>query len=158
MRNIKLNTIIYDEFVVNNDAGALVTGLVNGDFTKKLYNPSGNEVSGSIPVTVTELGNGLYRTSFTPNALGAWVLIITNVTYFPYGKVENYSCITYLNDDLGTIVELIKQIGSGRWKIDTSTKEMILYKDDNITELFRFNLKDASGVASATSVFERERQ
>jgi len=155
--NIKLNAINYDEFVVNDADGNLVTGLVQGDFTVKLYNPSGSEVSGSIAVTITELGNGLYRTNFTPNALGTWTLLITNATHFPYGKTGNYSCINYLNDDIGVIVELIKQYNAGRWRIDTSTNKMYFYKDDNTTVIAVFDLKDASGNPSVTDVFERRR-
>jgi len=154
---IKLNTISYDEFIVNDEDGNLITGLTSGDFTIKLYNPSGSEVSGSITVTITELGNGLYRTNFTPNALGNWTLLITNATHFPYGKTENYSCINYLNDDIGVIVELIKQYNAGRWRIDTTTNKMYFYKDDNSTVIAVFDLKDENGNPSVTDVFERRR-
>ena len=162
---IKLNTVAYDEFIVNDVDGNLVTGLVDGNFTKKLYNPSGTEVSGSITVTITELGNGLYRANFTPNALGQWAILITHSTYFAHGKGGSYLCVENLSDDLAsdisdldTKIELIKQIESGRWKIDTNTKEMVFYKDDNVTEIMRFKLYDDEGNLDVQDVFERRRQ
>lgn len=104
---IKLNTVNYDEFVVNDSSGNLVTGLTDGDFSKYLYNPSGSEVSGSISVTVIELGNGIYRVSFTPNVLGEWVLLVVNSTYFSYGKYSNYLCVEHYVDDIEILVRRI---------------------------------------------------
>jgi len=99
VNEIQLNSITYDELKVIDPAdSSLVTGLGNGDFTKELYNPSGSEVSGSITVTVTELGNGKYRTSFTPNAEGAWSLTIIHSTYLPTGASNNYICMTRTSD------------------------------------------------------------
>ncbi|MBN1467748.1 MAG: hypothetical protein JW924_03400 [Fusobacteriaceae bacterium] len=155
--NIKLNAVNYDEFTVNDVDGNLITGLTSGDFTVKLYNPSGSEVSGSISITITELGYGLYRTNFTPNALGNWTLLITNTTYFPYGKSSNYACVQYLNDDIGLIVELLKQYQGGRWRINTAENKMYFYKEDNVTVIAVFDLKDADGNPSVTDVFERRR-
>ena len=157
MKNIKLNTISYDHFVVNDEDGNLITGLVDGNFTKKLYNPSGNEVSGVVTVTVSELGNGLYRVNFNPNATGAWSLIIIHSTYFPYGKINDYTCIENLNDDLAATLDTILQYNSGRWKIDSNTKQMIFYKSDNITEIARFNLYDNTGTLNVENVFERRK-
>jgi hypothetical protein len=74
-------------FDVHDGAGDLVSGLVQGNFTVALYNPSGAEVSGSVSVTITELGSsGRYSVSFTANAAGKWLLIVTHATYFPTGK------------------------------------------------------------------------
>jgi len=86
----KKNSVMYDDFVVINAVGARVTGLVNGDFTRSLYNPSNTEVSGAITVTITELGGGSYRASYTPNASGLWKLDIFQATYFPEGKTADH--------------------------------------------------------------------
>ena len=157
MKDIKLNTIAYDNLIVNDEDGNLITGLVNGDFTKKLYNPSGSEVSSSITVTISELGNGLYRASFTPNATGAWTLLITNVTYFSFGKAADYRCVENFSDDLATVLDTILEYNSGRWKINQNTKEMIFYKSDNVTELGRFKLYDNTGQLNTENVFERRK-
>ena len=43
----------------------------------------------------------------------------------------------------------------GRWKVDTATKQMILYKADGQTPLVVFDLKDATGKPSSQDVYER---
>ena len=58
-------------------------------------------------------------------------------------------------DALINTVEFIKQFSSGKWKI--AGNQMIFYKDDNQTELMRFNLFDQYGIPAMTKVFERSR-
>jgi hypothetical protein len=48
-------------------------------------------------------------------------------------------------------------IGGGRWKIDTSTFQMVFYKADNSTVVAKFNLFDNLLVATTSSVYERVR-
>jgi hypothetical protein len=56
---------------------------------------------------------------------------------------------------LETLIAFISDIEGGRWKIENN--QMIFYKDDNVTEVARFNLYDAAGDPAETDVFERER-
>ena len=56
------------------------------------------------------------------------------------------------------LLEFLYDVEIGRWKIDTSTKELILYKGDNVTEIARFDLKGATGAPNATAPFERVKQ
>ena len=144
--NVKIDTVLYDEFAVVDADDNPVTGLVNGDFTKELYNPSGTEVSGIVTITISELGNGLYRVSFTPNVIGEWALNIFNATYFTGGKSENYQCVT------GVVMDIF-DLEYGRWKIVSN--QMIFYKPDGISEIARFDLKDLAGNAAQQNVFER---
>ena len=148
MNRVKLDVQVTDEFTVVNSAGVPVTGLVDGDFTKELYNPSGTEVAFSIVPVVTELGGGAYRVVFTPNALGNWLLTIKHATYFPWGKSQNYKVDKSDIDDL-------YEVAYGRWKIESD--QLIIYKDDNTTEIARFDLKDSAGSPSMVNVFEREK-
>jgi len=97
----KKNSVMYDDFVVINAVGARVTGLVNGDFTRSLYNPSNTEVSGAITVTITELGGGSYRASYTPTSSGLWKLDIFQATYFPEGKTANHQIYDANIDTVG---------------------------------------------------------
>lgn len=63
-----------------------------------------------------------------------------------------------LSEQLDTIdvnIDILIKIETGRWKIDTSTHEFIIYDSDGVTELYRFSLKDASGNPSSESVYER---
>lgn len=95
----KKDSVLYDDFRVVNSSNVEVTGLVAGDFTIYLYNPSNTEVSGSIPVSITELGNGNYRASYTPNATGLWFLMLIHATHFPEGKGNNHQIFDYDIDD-----------------------------------------------------------
>ena len=69
---------------------------------------------------------------------------------------------TYASEDYSPTLDLLsssidhtKHMTAGRWKLDTSANQMIFYKDDNSTEIARFNLTDSDGKASTESVFER---
>ena len=134
--NVKIDTVLYDEFAVVDSNDAPVTGLVNGDFTKALYNPSGTEVSGTVTVTVSELGDGLYRVSFTPDVLGEWALSVFNASYFTGGKSSNYQCVS------GVVMGLY-DMEYGRWRIVDD--QMIFYAPDTVTILATFDLKDING-------------
>ena len=51
--------------------------------------------------------------------------------------------------------DLIKQIETGRWKIENF--QMIFYEEDNVTEIMRFNLFDEAGDPANTDIFDRQR-
>lgn len=53
--------------------------------------------------------------------------------------------------------EFIEAIEGGRWKINTTTKQMTFYKADNVTEVAKFNLLNSFGVLDYENVFERVR-
>ena len=110
MQDIQKDTISYDEFVVLDENDNPVTGLIDSNFTKNLYNPDNNEVaniSGGTSVAITEMGDGIYKVSFTPNKLGDWFLIVYNSTYFPWGKGNGYRCVEYLTNN---VIELLRRI------------------------------------------------
>ena len=67
---------------------------------------------------------------------------------------------TYATEDYNGIdfnIEFTKDLTAGRWKIDEENKQMIFYKEDNSTEISRYNLFDESGAASVSSVFDRRK-
>jgi len=49
----------------------------------------------------------------------------------------------------------LHELELGRWKVDTTTKQMTLYKADGQTPLVTFDLKDATGKPSSQDVYER---
>jgi hypothetical protein len=110
MKNIIKDSIAYDDMMVLNKKNQPITGLTDGNFSKKLFDPDGIERTSStapITVTVNELGSGAYRVNFTPDKNGNWFLIIYNTSYFAYGKGENY----YASDEtIATIADEIKRI------------------------------------------------
>lgn len=96
----KKDTPLVDDFTVLDGSGNPVAGILPASFTVLLYDPTGAEVSGTVAVTITELGGGNYRASFTPTSVGDWLLIIIHSTYFPWGKRENYQVFEQLFDDI----------------------------------------------------------
>lgn len=108
--NIENNSEFEDEFTVIDEDDTPVTGLTENDFTTVLYNPSDTEVSnisGGVPITISEIGDGIYKLLFTPDELGNWELIIYNATYFPWGKGGHYKSVKGTAD---TIFEYLQRI------------------------------------------------
>lgn len=64
---------------------------------------------------------------------------------------EEYRDVDNSND----LIQKIYDIQFGRWKIENN--QMIFYKEDNSTEVVRFDLFDESGKPSMEVVFERLR-
>jgi len=50
---------------------------------------------------------------------------------------------------------ILKALGTGRWKVNTTTDRLELYAADGITVLYQFDLKDAGGLPNSTTVYER---
>lgn len=96
----KINTIHTVNFNVANNSGVPVTGLIDGNFTRQLFNPSDAEVSGSITITIIELGGGAYRAKFTPNALGSWYINIFHLVHFTQGQSEDFDVTNNTIDDI----------------------------------------------------------
>lgn len=73
---------------------------------------------------------------------------------------EISSSLAIVSASVGEIhcnVEFIKDIEGGRWRINTTTNQMIFYKNDNTTEVARFNLFDSGSNPTSECVFERVR-
>jgi hypothetical protein len=97
---------VIENFPVLDSENVQVTGLVDGDFTKALFNPAGAEVSGSITVTISELGTGQYRATYTPDAVGIWYLVVFQATHFPEG-MANSSQVTVTDlDEIATKADI----------------------------------------------------
>jgi len=61
-------------------------------------------------------------------------------------------------DDIKVDTEYLAKVEQGRWKIFTTgpdANRLVLYDLDGTTVLKKFDLKDSSGSATTTSVFER---
>lgn len=52
-------------------------------------------------------------------------------------------------------VSLLRKIETNRWKLDKNTLQMIMYDDDQVTPLLKFNLFDRNGAPNVEEVFER---
>lgn len=144
----KLGSVLNEDFTVVDEYRDLVLGLEDGDFTKNLFDPDGNEVSGSIGITISELGNGNYRATLTLNAVGTWYLVIYHPDYFPWGK-QDY--IQVFNNDFDSIGDLISRslgLTQENQYIDNTN-----YDDsDNLTSCRIRIYSDSSSVGTVNNV------
>jgi len=153
--NVKIDVLVTTAFALVDDDGNPVSGeAIPGNFTSELWNPAGSEVSGSITVTISELGGGAYRVTFTPDAVGHWLLRIFHSVYATGGQSEDFKCSLVDWDD----IELIKHYQEGGWRVDAVTNEMIFFKADNSTEIARFDLFNKDGNPNSASVYQRDKQ
>lgn len=98
---------VHENFTVSDAQGNLITGIdTTTGFTPYVYDPSGIEVTGSVSGFFTELGDGNYRYTFTPNANGIWYINVTNPNYFPWGKNDDVYVDTA---DLSGIYEIVRR-------------------------------------------------
>lgn len=155
--------------------------LRNANFGKNRANATGStgvgytlmDVSGSIvaPRTTTgvyqlESGSGLYAAyvSFPDNFRGQimWdtgtAFVSKSYAVEQYNVEENnpkvddtFRMVTQMS---GTIAQLY-DISFGRWHIVGN--QMVFYKEDNVTEVARFNLFDDTNTQSMDAVFQRTR-
>ena len=109
-------------------------------------------VSG-VPDDMVELGDGLYKFEFNGDDEIDYAFTcnggnpLTTADRFLYGGTE----LRQIHNN----VEFIKQVESGRWKLDQNTNTMIFF-DTNDNEILRFNLFDLSGVPTISDVAERK--
>jgi hypothetical protein len=95
-----------EHFTVADENGNLISGLDSTAFTPYVYDPSGNNVTSSVNGSFTELGDGNYKFTFTPNENGTWYVNVTNPTYFPWGKNDD----VYIQDsDLTDMYEIVRK-------------------------------------------------
>lgn len=111
-------------------------------------------------------GSGLYAAYVTfPDTFRGQLLWDTGVAFSSVTyAVEEYNFESnnprvddtwqMVNSMTGSVQQLV-DIGYGRWKIDVSTKQMIFYRADNVTEVARFSLFDQTGTPNIDAVFER---
>jgi hypothetical protein len=100
---------LVEPFAIVDSAGILQPGVPLSEISVLLYNPSRQEVSSSVPVTLQELGGGTYRARYTANENGKWLLVITHATYFPWGK-RNDQRYTAADPDFIDIVEAMRNL------------------------------------------------
>jgi len=121
-----LTEAVEADFSVVNDVGTPVTGIDSTAFTATVYNNDGTEVSSSISIAITELGEGLYRAILTPDQAGTWLLNVSHSVYFPWGKSESIQIASYDGDDFTSLLTRILGLVQENQYIDQP-----VYDDDN---------------------------
>jgi hypothetical protein len=120
----RVNEIVYKSFSVTDQKKDLVTGLIDSDFSRDLYDPVGNEISDTIVVTITELSSGHYRASFTPSMSGDYFLSVYHQTYFPWGKTGTIKIYNENFDSLGESQSLVLGLVHQNIYIDNTTYDI----------------------------------
>lgn len=85
----ELNVPVDEHFSVVDQNNNFIAGLDSTDFTVHVYDPTNNEVSSSVSGFFTELGDGNYKYTFTPNLNGVWYIVVIHPEYFPWGKSDD---------------------------------------------------------------------
>jgi YD repeat-containing protein len=94
-------------FTVTNAQGNLISGLdTTTSFTAYIYDPNGNNITSSVNPFFTELGDGNYKLTFTPNVNGIWYVNVTHPEYFPWGKNDD---INVNEADLTDVYEIVRR-------------------------------------------------
>lgn len=93
-------------------------------------------------------GTGTYGASFNvaTNFSGSILWDVDGTTVYALEEIEQAADLRFT-----------RFMTTGRWLIDENTNQMIFYKDDNNTEIARFDLKDSAGNPAVDAVFERLR-
>ena len=66
--------------------------------------------------------------------------------------------VVFASDNIDLDNRVVRHMTDGQWEIDASTKEMIFYQKDNLTEFARFSLFNRGGSPSFEEVFKRTRK
>lgn len=90
MQIVKLGEVLTDTFPVTTKKGEPVKGLLNRDIQKMVFDPDGAELSKEVPITISELGNGMYRLNFRPTKAGHWAVTVSHPEHCPWGLSETY--------------------------------------------------------------------
>ncbi len=137
-----------DRFVCDDGLGNLIVGVPLGQFTVRLWDPTETEVSGTVPVTLSELGFGDYGTLFSPNLKGRWSLVVYHPVYFPEGKREDYDVYDQLFDDIegessgaNVVTITVRETGAGPLVPDCTVQIF----DVGLTTLYAFGSTDTAG-------------
>ena len=124
-----------EDFTVVNSSLVLVTEIPLIEFTYNIYNPAGTEVSLTCPVIFSELSNGNYRTTFTPDVIGDWYLVVYHSVYFPWGKTSNVDVAATLIELVGN-KKILTQISDNEFKEEWfSTDQTTKIREFKITKV-----------------------
>ena len=109
------------------------------------------------------VASGIYKQDISINTAGSYICYITCTGFLTDTKdiIVNQETVAEAvwSDTLATAlidnVEFIKDVEGGRWKI--LNNQLIFYKEDNVTEIAKFNLFDKLTAPTDVDVYERVR-
>jgi len=122
----KIGFEVKEDFSVTDPSRSLVPGIDETSFTYNIFSPNGDEVSLSVPVSISELGHGHYRAEFIPDSVGMWMLVVYHPTYFPWGKTGSIQVFSHDFDTVAVLVERVLGMVQENFAIDQA-----VYDDHN---------------------------
>lgn len=105
----------------------------------------------AIPTTInqTDVANAVWNAVAANHA-------VTGSTGSTLTQIKADTASIAINDiTFSTLLHTILKYEKNRTKIDTTTSQLLVYDDDNVTVLQAFNLKDINGNPSVADVLER---
>lgn len=116
----------------------------------------------SISSTVGSISASLSALSSTVTAIDTEISsILTTVLSLSTTLSSISTTVGTISTDVSTILadtETIRQVSTGKWQIHTAgpdANRLVLYADDGITPIAKFDLKDDTGAATTTAPFSR---
>lgn len=144
--------------------GTIKTALSSAAVRVYHVNSVGSEVEDLSPVAMIQVGStNFWRYKWEPVSLAVgqyfaeYTLVDSDGATFVGCEDVNIQDFAVQADlsETKADVELIRQIETGRWKIDEVTDQMTFY-DDAGAPLLVFNLKNISGLPDHVNIFERD--
>ena len=111
-----------------------------------IYNAAGS-------ISAARTKTGVYEIGSSTGIYGVSVSIANDFQGSIFWDVNGTS--VYAVEEISADTRLTRLMTSGRWQIDDTTNQMIFYEENGTTEIMRFDLKDRTGAASFTEVFDR---
>jgi len=140
-----LNSIASD-YITNNTIGKAINDAAVGG------GGGGIDEAGVHTALDSYTHKDLYKANISTLATKTDIQALNNPTVSDIvTAVWNHSKANQISSD----VLFIKNIEGGKWEIVNN--QMIFFKEDNITEIARFNLYDEEGVLANTNIFTRLR-
>lgn len=119
-REVPVNIEVVDQFpVYDTDGYTRISGMVQGDFTIIVY--YNGVVQVAYPVTITEISSGEYKTTFTPNAVGFWVVVIGTSAYLQWREGEYDVVEASPINDLYAMVKRVLGLTHENMRIDETS-------------------------------------
>jgi hypothetical protein len=157
-----------DIAAVKSDTGTIntVTGTINtttGTINTKLGTPAGASVSADIVAVKADTGSALSQatTAATQSTTAANNTTAIDTKLGTPAGASVSADIAAVQTDIDTAntdVTLVKKYLQGTWYIYTTgpdANRLVIFDDDGITPLIKFDLKDSVGSATTTNPFRR---
>tara|TARA_Y100001973_G_C5203348_1_gene339527 strand:+ start:1767 stop:2192 length:426 start_codon:yes stop_codon:yes gene_type:complete len=122
-------------------------GGISGSIRYALYDTKGTE-------TVAATNTGVYELGSSTGLYGVELDLSTQFSGSIVWSVSGNSRV-FATEEVKIDQKISRYIHTGRWTVDSDTKQMIFFQDDNETVIARYNLFDSSGSPSVKEVFDR---